>query len=242
MRSLCLQIRDFDAILRSRRADKGPLIIKYLQHAYMLHYTVKTGGGYSDCVFLQLLQLDYLARVDHPAYKTFLLDANIAVEEDGEITLSQLSNKMLHATNKSEYLALLKAYDFVGTGGELTKDMMQSLGISTRKHMHCSSDKQHKSTVEAIEPHLKKVAKQLIRDGTLSTFSVDDEGITFERINSGVIPTPTDTFTPLYPVGEVPTMDVHYAGLRNRYVNNVMHPSVGGVLRGIVNDDRYIGR
>ena len=57
----------------------------------------------------------------HPAFKTFLLDPNNALEEVGEIPLSLLSNKMLRGTKISEYLALLKEDDFVGTGGELIK-------------------------------------------------------------------------------------------------------------------------
>ena len=73
MRVLCLQIRDLEAILWYTRVVKWHLIIKYIQYAYMLHYTVKTRGGYSDCVFLQLLQLDYLFPVDILPSRLFCL-------------------------------------------------------------------------------------------------------------------------------------------------------------------------
>ena len=71
---------------------------------------------------------------------------------------------------------------------------------------------------------LKKGAKHLIRHGTLGTFSVVDDCVTSDCINSGVMPTPMDSLTPLYPVGKGLTMDVHYAGLRNRCIMQCIEP------------------
>ena len=228
-----------DANIRSYSPTKGLNLIRALQHCYVFHSTYGT-SCYPDSILVTLLQFDYLKRVDHPVLKTFLLDSTISVEEHGEITLSLLANAMLNSTHKSEYAALLRAYQAVGSGAELSKENLASLGVSNKRREHCSSGHQHRSTVDALRPHLRTLANELIMNKRMHVFKVDDDNVEETKIKPDARLTYVRTLPLFYKRNTTVDVDGHGDTLRDRYVDNSEHPQVAATLLGIVGDARYV--
>ena len=236
-------MRDFDAILRGRHVNKGSLIIGMLQRMYVIHQYAGT-SFYPDSIFTTLLHLDYLRRVDHPSWFAFLADANLMVEEHGEITLSLLSNAMIKSTHKSQFSAIKKAYVGVGAGAELSKENFNSLGLSTKNREHMSSERQHASTVVVMQAHLKSVASTMLTEEKVYVFveSTYSDMVTDKRIERNARLRQKYTPKPFFRAGAIVSeakMNEHAQSLRRRYHDNTDHPEIGPYLRGIVGDDRY---
>jgi len=237
-------VRDFDATLRGRHEEKGDMIVRMMERAYVFHLYAGT-SFYPDSILTSLLHINYLKQVHHPGWDAFVADPQIASEEHGEITLSLLSNAMLNTTCKSLFTALRKAYIAVGAGAQLNKHNMESLGISTKNREHVSSDVQHVSTVALLIPHLRSVARTYLMHEKYSCFVVDDEDVTAERVAARTNLQRKRSWAQFFrrnlKVDGV-SINTHVQNLCDRYFDNDTHPQIADHLLQLVGDNRYLGK
>lgn len=232
-----------DAVLRSDRDDKGDRIILLLHHAYILHNKYGT-KGYGDSILTTLLQFDYLRVIDHPVLRTFHADPNIAIEEHGEITLSQLAAAMLNAPDKMSYEALERTYKLIGMRGSLSRNTMHELGMPTSNHFHVNSNTHHADNVDALATHLRSLARRTIKTKKLSIYEVGHRnGIAVDKVESYALLSSVATIDLLYQDGDIPNIRVHCADLLVRYGYNVAHPELVPLLKDLAGGRRtYLGR
>ena len=112
---------------------------------------------YAKCTILSLLQLEHLKA--HPIGKLLENQAELLLEEPGEISFSQLSHSTLRDTNKSQVEQLSSNYKMIGVWSRFCSEN----NLSFSKHSS-KLDQTDQTEIGNLKTHIKELFTKVLND------------------------------------------------------------------------------